>query len=81
MTNKKFAHISNYLKIFKAVPQKKPRVPPPQQNKKSRADDSCLFQSLAETVTTLRFSSFTIKSVSGLKQKKLTPPRNSVYSD
>ena len=76
MWNKKFAYVLNYLKIFKAVHKNYPRTHSPQQNK-IRVDHSCLFQSLyfrkvAETVK---------EGVSGIKQKKLTPPLNSAYSN
>ena len=52
------------FKIFKAVPKNNPRAHSLQQNKKSRVDNSCLFQSLysrkvAETIIALCLTSFT----------------------
>ena len=46
-----------------------------QQNKKNRAEDSSLFQSLysrkvVETIIALHLTSFTKKGISGVKQKK-----------
>ena len=87
MWKKKFFYVSNYLKTFKAVHKNNPQKHSPQQNKKkNRVDDSCLFQSLYSrkvtgTIIALRLPSRTKKGVSGIKQKKWTPPSNSAYSN
>ena len=67
-----------------AVHKNNSQAHPPHQNKKSFVDDSCIFQSLyspkvAGTIIALRLPSFTKNCVSGIKQKKWTPPLNSAY--
>ena len=84
MWKKKFVYVLNYLKTFKAVHKNNPQTHPPHQNKKNCIDDSCIFQSLyspkvAGTIIALRLPSFTKNCVSGIKQKKWTPPLNSAY--
>ena len=84
MWKKKFVYVLNYLKTFKAVHKNNPQTHPPHQNKKNCVDDSCIFQSLyspkvAGTIIALRLPLFTKNCVSGIKQKKWTPPLNSAY--
>ena len=84
MWNKKFVYILDYLKKFKAVPKNNPLTTT--TTTKSPADDGCLFQSLyscnvAKTIIGLRSPSFTKKGVSSIKQKNVSTPLNSAYSN
>ena len=84
MWKTKFVYVLNYSKTFMAVHKNNSQTHPPHQNKKSFVDDSCIFQSLyspkvAGTIIALRLPSFTKNCVSGIKQKKWTPPLNSAY--
>ena len=84
MWKTKFVYVLNYSKTFMAVHKNNSQAHPPHQNKKSFVDDSCIFQSLyspkvAGTIIALRLPSFTKNCVSGIKQKKWTPPLNSAY--
>ena len=78
--------VLNYLKTFKAVRKNNQRTHSPQHNKKSCVDDSYLFLGLysrkvAGRVIALGLPSFTKRDVSTLKQRKLTAPLNSPYSN
>ena len=77
MWNKKFVQVLKYLNIFKAMHKKQPTDALAVTKQKSGVDDSCLFQIFYSRTVTETVK----KDVSGIKQKKWTPPLNSAYSN
>ena len=86
MWKKKLVYVLNYLKTFKALHKNNPRTNSPQQNKKAVLMTTAYFKvptlvKVAGTIIALRLPLFIKNGVSGIQQKKLTPPLNSAYSN